>query len=69
MITRYEFRSDNGAGNLRLNLELNTDHMPICFETVYDWAMSYIEPRSWKRWVRWKLVSSEPVPVLRKESE
>ena len=59
MLTRYEFRSDHGAGNLRLVLMLNTDHMPICFDTIYDWAMSYVEPRL--RWVGWKLVSSEPV--------
>jgi hypothetical protein len=65
MLTRYEFRDDHGTGSMRLNLVLDTDHMPTCFETFYDWAMAYVEPRF--RWVGWELVSSEPVP--REESE
>ena len=67
MFTRYEFRDDHGAGNLRLVLMLDTDHMPTCFETFYDWAMSYVEPRL--RWVGWKLVSSEPVEKVTAKGE
>jgi hypothetical protein len=59
MLTRYEFRDDYGAGNMRLSLMLDADYMPICFETFDDWAMTYVAPRL--RWVGWKLVSSEPV--------
>jgi hypothetical protein len=65
MLTRYEFKDDHGAGKLQLVVELNADHMPICFDTLFDWAMAYVEPRL--HWVRWKLVSSEP--VLRQEGE
>lgn len=65
MLTKYEFRSDNGAGKLRLVLGLDPDYMPICFDTLFDWAMDYVEPSL--RWVGWNLVSSEP--VLRQESE
>jgi hypothetical protein len=65
MLTRYGFRDDHGEGNLRLVLELDPDYMPTCFDTLFDWAMDYVEPSL--RWVGWKLVSSEPVKLVSSE--
>ena len=68
MLTRYVFRDDHGTGSQRLILLLDTDHMPICFETLHDWAMFYVEPHL--RGAGWKLVFSEPAPepLWRQES-
>jgi len=45
MIKKYTFRDDHGAGNFEISLALDTDHMPICFDTFMDWVEAHLEPK------------------------
>ena len=54
MLRKYTFRS---AGPYQISLALDTDNMPICFDTFMDWVHAHIEPRY--RWMTWKLVHEE----------
>lgn len=58
MIKKYTFRDDHGAGNLQISLALDTDHMPICFDTFMDWVEAHLEPK-YRHHMAWKLVHEE----------
>lgn len=57
MLKKYTFRDDHGAGNFQISLALDTDHMPICFDTFMDWVFAQIDPKY--RNIALKLVHEE----------
>lgn len=60
MLKKYIYRTDHGAGETEFVLILDEDHMPICFDTVYEWAMEHLKPMH--RNLAWRLVHVEEVP-------
>jgi len=59
MLKIYTYRDDNGAGERQFSLMLDQDRMPICFDTLYDWAMEHLDPID--RNARWVLAYEEPL--------
>lgn len=57
MLKVYTYRTDHGAGDCEFSLMLDDENMPICFDTIYDWAMAHLKPIH--RHLSWKLVSEE----------
>lgn len=59
MRKKYTFRDDHGGGNFEISLvlALDTDRMPVCFDTFMDWVESHIEPKY--QHMAWRLVHEE----------
>jgi hypothetical protein len=57
MLKKYTFRDDHGAGNFQISLALDTDQMPICFDTFMDWVEARIDTKY--RHISLKLVHEE----------
>lgn len=66
MLKKYTFRDDHGAGNFQISLALDTDHMPVCFDTFVGWVEAQIDPKY--RHISLKLVHEEDFTEMR-ESE
>ena len=57
VIKKYTFQSNHGSDNFQISLALNTDHLPICFDTFMDWIKAHIQPKY--RHMAWKLILEE----------